>query len=358
MPQLRPTEAAPCSLPPLRILSRSRYGGNERRRVNLLRIGVDLMGSEQNPQEYYPAVKQMAEQLPPSDTLVVFATEEVISALPSSPKIKSQLVKEVITNDDDPLAAVRHKRQSSMVVGVEKVHAKEIDAFVSPGNTGALIAACSMTLPMFSGIKRPPLLASLPKKGGPLAVVDVGGLVSCNAEQMVPFAWMGAAFQRVMHNVEKPAVGLLNIGTETRKGTAEIRKAYHLLNEGCEKHNCRVLGNVEAKEVFQNQMDVLVTDGFTGNVFLKTTEGLSAYMLDDLYHRLEKESTDAMRAQIEQWRQQFNHANYPGALICGVDGLIIKCHGASTTQGMLSSLKAAVHLMHFDIVNKLKQSLI
>lgn len=321
-----------------------------------MRIGVDLMGSERDPQEYIIAVKQMAQQLPSQDELVVIATEEVVAALPISPKIKSKVVKEEITPDDDPLMAVRRKKGSSLVVGVGMVHSKEIDAFVSPGNTGALIAACTLTLPMHPGIKRPPLLASLPKANGPLAVVDVGGLVSCTAEQMAGFAWMGASFQRVMHEVRTPAIGLLNIGTETKKGTLEIRKAHSLLQEECEKRGCRFLGNIEPKEVFQSEVDVLVTDGFTGNIFLKTAEGLSAFIFDDIYKRLERESTDAMRDQIEQWRQQFNHANYPGALLCGVDGLIIKCHGSSSAQGMLSSLKAAAHLMHFDIVQKMKEA--
>ncbi len=323
-----------------------------------MRIGVDLMGSEKKPQEFFSALEQMAEQLPISDELLVIATAEAIASFPHSPKIKRHIVEEEIATDDDPLLAVRRKRQSSLVEGVHLIHSKKINALVSPGNTGALVAACTMTLPMHPGIKRPPLLASLPKKGGSLAVVDVGGLVSCKAEQMAQFAWMGAAFQRVMHSTEVPRIGLLNIGTERQKGTLEIRKAHQLLLGQCPEHGCRFAGNVEAKEVFQSDIDVLVTDGFTGNVFLKTTEGMSSFIFDDIYTRLEKESTDSMRSQIERWRQQFNHAHYPGALLCGVDGLIIKCHGSSSSQGMLSSLKAAQHLMHFDIVEKMKQELL
>lgn len=321
-----------------------------------MRLGVDLMGSERNPHDYFSAVQQMVSKLLPADDLVVIATSEVLAALPRSPHITPYPVKEVIAADDDPLVAVRRKKDASLMVGVRLVHTKALDAFVSPGNTGALIAACTLNLTMFQGIKRPPLLAALPKKNGLLAVVDVGGLVSCTAEQMVQFAWMGAAFQRVMHNVAIPSIGLLNIGTETSKGTAEIRKAHKILQESCEGHNCRFFGNVEGREVFQSPIDVLVTDGFTGNVFLKTTEGLSAYIFDDIYTRLEKESCEM--AKIEAWRQQFNHANYPGALLCGVEGLIIKCHGSSTAQGMLSSLKAAAHLMHFDLVEKMKQEML
>lgn len=323
-----------------------------------MRIGVDLMGSEKKPQEFYSAIEQMAEQLPSSDELLVIATAEALATLPVSPKIKRHTVKEEITTEDDPLLAVRRKRQSSLVVGVQLVHTKKINALVSPGNTGALVAACTMTLPMHSGIKRPPLLASLPKRGGTLAVVDVGGLVSCKAEQLAQFAWMGAAYQRVMHGKARPSIALLNIGTETQKGTLEIRKAYPLLQQGCADRNLHFAGNVEAKDVFQSDVDVLVTDGFTGNVFLKTTEGMSSFIFEDIYTRIEKESTDLMRAQIERWRQQFNQAHYPGALLCGVDGLVIKCHGSSSAQGMLSSLKAAQHLMHLDIVHKMEQELL
>lgn len=323
-----------------------------------MRLGVDLMGSEKDPHEYFTAIDQMARKLLPSDDLVVIATDEVLADLPRSPHITPYPVKEVIAAGDDPLTAVRQKKDASVMVGVRLIHTKAIDAFVSPGNTGALIAACAMTLSMFQGIKRPPLLASLPKKNGHLSVVDVGGLVSCTAEQMVQFAWMGAAFQRVMHNVSYPSIGLLNIGTETGKGTAEIRKAHKMLQESCENHHCHFFGNVEGREVFQSPIDVLVTDGFTGNVFLKTTEGLSAFIFDDIYRRLEKESSEGMMGKIETWRQQFNHSNYPGALLCGVEGLIIKCHGSSTSQGMLSSLNAACHLMHFDVVEKMKQELL
>ena len=277
------------------------------------------MGSERDPHEFFPAIEQMAELLPASDQLLVIAKEEVVRGFPCSSKIKFHLVKEEIAPHDEPLHAVRRKRNSSLVVGVHLLATKEIDALVSPGNTGALIAACTMALPLYPGIKRPPLLASIPKKGGQLAIVDVGGLVSCKAEQLLQFAWMGAAYQRAMHANHTPAIGLLNIGTEASKGTTEIRKAYRLLQESCEEHGCRFIGNIEARDVFQSPVDVLVTDGFTGNIFLKGTEGLSAFIFDQIESPIKKE---------------FDHANYPGAILCGVEGLVIKCHGSSTAQGM------------------------
>ncbi len=162
-----------------------------------------------------------------------------------------------------------------MIRGIRNLKERDIDAFVTAGNTGALIAAATIILPMLPEVARPALMALLPTRKGLVTVIDVGGNVSVKAPQLVQFAKMGVAFQRTYRNCPNPTVGLLNIGAESKKGTPEHRQAYDALSEA---PNMTFIGNVEGREVFQGRVDVLATDGFTGNVFLKTSEGVSSFI--------------------------------------------------------------------------------
>lgn len=321
-----------------------------------MRIGVDLMGGDSSPVALFEAVLFAADKLSHlSINLVVTATPSVIQEIRSRPQrlpvcIEFQSVNEVIEMADDPLLAIRRKKDSSLVVGVRLLKKKLIDAFVSSGNTGALIASAALTLPSLPGIQRPALLAMLPTAKGSVAVIDVGGNVACKASHLVQFAQMGAAYQRCFRQVGVPSVGLLNIGIESKKGTSELRQAYELLEKHSQGNKMRFAGNVEGREVFQGGIDVLVTDGFTGNVFLKTSEGVSAFILEYLKHAIAK---DAMA----DLKKQFSYDEYPGAVLCGVEGVVIKCHGQSSAKGMLNGILGAANLVQNQFVNMLKSEL-
>jgi len=332
-----------------------------------LRIGIDLMGSDTAPQVLFGAVLKSRSDLDVSTTLVVFATSDVLTSLHSIPTsqksgIEFIVAEEAIFMQDDPLTAIRHKKRSSLVLGLKALKKNRVDAFVSAGNTGALVSCATLSIPKLPGIHRPALLATLPTRKDPMVVIDVGGNVSCRANHLVQFAHMGAAYQRCMLGTQSPRVGLLNIGVESKKGTAEVRQAYQLLQERSQEFESQsldlglhFLGNVEARDIFEGNVDVLVTNGFTGNVLLKSVEGVSSFIFDSLYAA----SKDVVSRQFENGlsdlQRYFNYAEYPGAIICGIDGIVIKCHGEASTKAFYNSIMGAYCLCNERLIARIKQ---
>ncbi|MBS0653601.1 MAG: phosphate acyltransferase, partial [Verrucomicrobia bacterium] len=194
-------------------------------------IGIDLMGSDTQPLELLHAIYHFADQLPPSAHLTLFATTDIFAGRHSpSPNIALHVVQEYISMDEAPLSAIRNKKQSSICVGIKMLKEKRLHAFVSAGNTGALMCAAKLSLPMLPGIDRPALLTLLPTRGNEIAVLDVGANTSCKAHHLIEFALIGAAFQKI-RGVNNPKVGLLNIGSEAKKGTPQLREAYGCLEK-------------------------------------------------------------------------------------------------------------------------------
>ena len=330
-----------------------------------MRIGIDLMGGENSPHDFFVAVEKAAVELGAAHTLLVIATKKVVEDLkPRVPKkIKDQskiefhVVRETIKMGDEPLGAVRRKKRSSIVVGISLLKRRRINAFVSSGNTGALVASATLSLSKLPGIKRPALLAMLPTETGSLAVIDVGGNVSCKAHHLVQFAQLGCAYQRSILGKKVPVVGLLNIGVESIKGTAEVQQAYEILNKMNGKQ-FQFLGNIEGRHVFQGDIDVLVTDGFTGNVLLKTTEGASDFIFGAIEETLKGHPSSQLKKTLKELRTHFNYAEYPGAIVCGVDGVVVKCHGNSTAKALLSGILGAYELVEKGTVDLLREGLI
>lgn len=322
-----------------------------------MRIGIDIMGSDRPPQILLDAVFQTARQLPPSTHLLIIAGADYLKDYESqrnSTDCNIQFCKagESIEMKDDPLSSLRSKKHSSLVTGLKLLKKNAIQAFVTAGNTGALIAGSRLILPSLPQIQRPALLALLPTQTGKVAVIDVGGNVSCKVQNLIQFAEMGAAFMQCSENIANPRIGLLNIGIESKKGTAAVQQAYQLLSEKS-KNSFSFSGNIEGRDVFKGIVDVLVTDGFTGNVLLKTSEGVAHLILDYLKKKLQL--TNALA--IKEIQSQFNYSEYPGAIVLGVDGIVIKCHGDASPKAMHQSIKMAYNLLEKRLINKIKASL-
>jgi glycerol-3-phosphate acyltransferase PlsX len=329
--------------------------------MGLLRLGIDLMGSDTPPYLLFDAVKQSAEALDLSCTYVVFATQEVAQELSvkhyafltslKTARIEFHIVPEVITMSDEPLSAIRYKKNSSLLIGFRLLKKRLIQAFVSAGNTGALIAGASLSMPRLAKISRPALLATFPTQNGSMAVIDIGGNVSCKVSHLIQFAQMGAAYSRCCQS-KVPRIGLLNIGVESKKGTSELREAYRILQENASRWGMDFIGNMEGREIFEDKADVLVTNGFTGNVLLKAIEGTSSFIFKYLL------SEDGrLQKPLSQLQQRFNYLEYPGAILCGVDGVIVKSHGNSTAKALFNSIKSAIHLVQNDLVEQIKHYL-
>jgi glycerol-3-phosphate acyltransferase PlsX len=312
-------------------------------------IGVDLMGGDTSPEEFYSAVLQLKTEIPDA-SFVVFASDAV-SLDGSIPAVKGC---QVIQMTDDPLQAVRSKKNASLCQGIAYLQEKKIDALVTAGNTGALLFSAKTTLNPLSNIERPALLTLLPTKQKEVAVLDVGANVSLQPPHFLQFAKMGLAFQKC-RGIKTPVVGLLNIGSEEQKGTPQLRLAYTEL-EKLNHDRAVFVGNIEGKDVFQGNIDVLVTDGFTGNIFLKTVEGIAAFILDYL-----EASSEALyshlKHELNSLQSRLYQAASHGALLCGVDGIIIKCHGDATPSAFLAGIKGAMRLCQHDFLESLKEQM-
>lgn len=330
------------------------------------------MGSESSPLILFEAVLQAAYELS-GVVFIVFATQSIVDTIWSDRPNLSQLlsetasfiefhlISEVIEMSDEPLVAIRQKKNSSLVMGIRLLRKRQLDAFLSAGNTGALIASSTLSLPLLPGIKRPALLATLPTKKNYVAVVDVGGNVSCKADHLVQFAQMGAAYQRCCQGIEVPTVGLLNIGVESKKGTSEVRQAYEILQNTLStfSNSCqmRFIGNIEGREVFQGKADVLVTDGFTGNVLLKTSEGVSSFILDHMRGFLKDLTPEQKETILNYFYYHFDYEEYSGAIVCGLDRVVVKCHGKSSVKGFLNGIKGAYELAKNGFTRQIREQL-
>lgn len=321
------------------------------------RIGIDVMGCDTPPQKLIEAISKASFEGKHPPILMLFATKEAVQLSSPSEGIEFEIVSEVIEMDDDPLSAVRRKKESSMAVAIQKLKNFELDAVISAGNTGALLTLSKLQLQTLPGIDRPALITLIPTKLEPIAVIDIGANVQVKPENLFQFAKMGIAFQKA-RGISHPTVGLLNIGEEKQKGTPELREAYQLLQSlNTTLSNPVFLGNIEGRDVFRGKIDVLVTDGFTGNVFLKTSEGIAGFVMEEMSKLGPIESLPGVRSIFNALRQRLHYAEYPGALLCGVEGIVMKCHGESPPESFISSIKSASRLVEHFFIETLKREL-
>jgi len=311
-------------------------------------IGIDLMGSDHSPNLLLDAIENYALSIPDDIQLVVIGTPNWAKANCS---VKFHPCAEFIGMGENPLHALRHKRKSSIAIGLRLLKEGAIDAFVSAGNTGALVSSAKMILGLFPNLSRPALLALMPTKKGTVAVLDVGANLQEKSSLLVQFAYLGAAYQKIQ-GIDTPRAGLLNIGSEPLKGTSERRLAYQKLNN-INAAPFDFKGNFEGKSIFDGEIDVLVTDGFTGNVFLKTAEGITSFILDQLNSQSSKETlkTD----DIAELRFRLYHTEYPGALLTGVKKTVIKCHGHANPENIIQGIKGAIEFTSNHFVQKLQK---
>lgn len=323
------------------------------------RIGIDLLGCGTSAKTLLKSILdyQWGMQFPPR--LFFFGTQEVFSNENLSDNHVYIPVSEEIFMEDDPLIAVRRKKKSSLAVGLAYLKNYEIDAFITGGNSGALLAQATFSLESLPGIERPAFLTLIPSKLESIAVLDVGANIEMKAESLLQFAKMGIAFQKT-RGISSPKVGLLNIGEEKKKGTAEHQKAYdilQILNINTPLDSPVFIGNIEGRNVFKGNLDVLVTDGFTGNIFLKTSQGIAGFVLEQLQSFKSWEAIPEMQPFLASLRQKLHYAEYSGAILCGLEGIIIKCHGESPPESFIRSIVNAARLVNHFFIQNIKREL-
>ena len=307
-----------------------------------MRIILDAMGGDNAPDANIKGAVNAINKV--KAEVVLIGKEEIIrnkvkefygkEVEEISNRLKIVNATETIEMEDKPTDAIRHKKDSSMVVGFNMLKKDEGDVFISAGNSGALLTGATLIVGRIKGIDRPALAGILPAYKSRLLLIDAGSNTNCKPINLLQFAQMSTIYLRNTFGIEKPAIGLLNIGTEETKGNDLVKESYKLLKEKSEELDINFVGNVEGRDAFSEKIDAIVTDGFTGNVFLKTTEGLGKLVKRTLIESFTqniwaKLSYLIARKPIKSLSKAMDYKSYGGALFLGVKKPVVKAHGSS-----------------------------
>ena len=277
-----------------------------------------------------------------------------------SDRLKIHNATETIEMEDIPTQAIKHKKDSSMVVGFNLLKQDEGDVFVSAGNSGALLTGATLLVGRIKGVDRPAIAPMLPSYKKGLMLVDAGANTNCKPINLLQFAEFANIYLKKIYNIEKPAIGLLNIGTEETKGNDLMKESYKLLKEKASDYNINFVGNVEGREAFSGEVDAIVTDGFTGNIFLKTVEGLGKLVKRSLTESLKKNILSTIACipalpGIKRFSKTMDYKEYGGALFLGVKKPVVKAHGSSDEYLFYFTIKQAEKFAESKSVEILKE---
>jgi len=309
----------------------------------VIRIALDAMGGDHAPDVPVEGALQALAELP-ADTcqvLLVGRREAIADALARHGQAPDRIpivdAPDVVAMGDKPLAAVRGKPKSSIAIGLGLQKRDEADAFISAGNTGAVMAAARLLLGLHPGVDRPAIGALFPTGGRPVLVLDAGANVDCSPRELCGFAHLGAVYARDVLGRSDPVVGLLNIGEEEEKGNAAVKEAHQLLKNSA---GFRFAGNVEGRDILPAECDVIVCDGFVGNAVLKFYESVARLFRGLLEQGMEPEVLESPGAR--QVFKVLDYSEYGGAPLLGIRGVAVICHGASPPRAIKNAIRVAV----------------
>lgn len=329
-----------------------------------LTLAIDAMGGDSGPEVTLPALEAVARARPDLRFEVHGAADRIEPLLTRLPGVRDRMelrhTDKVIDGAAKPAQAMRRGRGASMWNAVEAVAESRAAAAVSAGNTGALMAISRLQLRMLGSLDRPALVANWPTARGHSAVLDVGANLVCDAERLVEFAVMGAAFHHASRGVGRPRVGLLNVGVETEKGLEAVKAADQILRRGGFQFD--YIGFVEGDDIPKGVADVIVTDGFSGNVALKTGEGLARYFRDQLREALTGSPLARLGALLaapglRRMAARMNPSTANGGPFLGLNGVVVKSHGGSDVAGFANAVSMAADLASSGFVDELARNL-
>ena len=277
-----------------------------------------------------------------------------------SDRIKIHHTTETIEMEDTPTQAIKQKKDSSMVVGFKLLKEGNGDVFISAGNSGALLTGATLLVGRIKGVDRPAIAPMLPSYKKGVMLMDAGANTNCKPINLLQFAQMANIYLKKIYNIEKPVIGLLNIGTEETKGNDLTRESYNLLKESAEKYDINFAGNIEGREAFSGEIDAIITDGFTGNIFLKTVEGLGKFVKRSLTESLKRNFLSMLCAlpampSIKRFAKTMDYKEYGGALFLGVKKPVVKAHGSSDDYLFYFTIKQAEKFAKSGAVDIMKE---
>src|SRR3990172_1266109 len=324
-------------------------------------IALDCMGGDYGAHVTVPAALDFLDGVEDAQVVLVGNPEAIETELKrrritTGGRIRIEAAMEVVAMDEAPASALRGKRDSSMRLAIDLVKSEQADACVSAGNTGALMAMSRFVLKMLPGIERPAIASFLPTQRGRTCVLDLGANVDCTAEHLLQFGVMGSSLVSAVEHVERPTVGLLNIGEEEIKGNEVVKRAAELMRDS----NLNFYGNIEGTDIYKGTTDVIVCDGFVGNIALKTSEGLAQmlamYLRQEFGRNLFTRLSGAMALPvINAFRRRVDPRRYNGASLLGLKGIVVKSHGSADSFGLRFAIQRAYEEARSDILHGISE---
>ncbi|HTF87891.1 MAG TPA: phosphate acyltransferase PlsX [Planctomycetota bacterium] len=329
--------------------------------MSLQRIALDVMGGDNAPDAILEgalmATSPIGTMKLPADRILLVGDEAVIDAFlrrqGAQGRFAIQHASEVIGMAESPSTALKAKKDSSIAVCVRAVQTSAAGAIVSMGNTGAVVGAATLGLGTLEGVKRPAIAVTLELTGSPVTILDMGANIAPKALHLVQYATMGSIYARDCLGVASPRVGLLNIGEEASKGTELLKEVHPMLAAS----RLNFVGNVESSGFFKGHSDVVVTDGFTGNVVLKLIEEFAGFILNLMLGELKAHSVQWAPEALGKIKKHIDYAEYGGALLLGVQGIVVKGHGRSDARAVANALVQAQRALDSDVNKNIVQGL-
>ncbi|WP_047984915.1 phosphate acyltransferase PlsX [Ornithinibacillus californiensis] len=323
-----------------------------------MRIAIDAMGGDHAPKEIVLGAMDAVKEFQELHITLVGDQEQIKQHLTNSERITIIHADEVITSEDEPVRAVRRKKNSSMVMMADEVKEGRADACISAGNTGALMSAGLFVVGRIPGIDRPALSPTLPTVDGKgFLMLDVGANVDAKPNHLLQYAIMGSVYAEKVRSINNPRIGLLNVGTEDGKGNELTKNAFDLMK----KAPINFVGNVEARDLLQGVADVVVTDGFSGNIALKTVEGTASAlfsMIKDTFMSSLKTKLAAgmIKSDLKGLKDKLDYSEYGGAALFGLAAPVIKAHGSSNRRAIYSAIKQTCHMVEHRVTETIKET--
>lgn len=325
-----------------------------------MKIALDAMGGDNAPKEQVLGAMKAIQAFPDVEMILVGNETKIRPFLTNDQRITILHTEEEILGTDEPVRAVRRKKTASMVLAAQQVADGKADACISSGNTGALMASGLFVVGRIDGIERPALTPTMPTIDGKgFILLDVGANSDAKPEHLLQFAIMGSVYAQKVRGIEKPRVGLLNIGTEDKKGNELTKDAFELLQKSEDLH---FIGNVEARDLLNGVADVVVTDGFTGNMVLKSIEGTALSLMKMLKTTLmsslkSKLAAAVLKPEFKIIKQQMDYSEYGGAGLFGLKAPVIKAHGSSDANAIYNAIRQTRDMVMHDVVKTVTETI-
>ena len=332
---------------------------------DLIRVAVDAMGGDGSPKKVIDGIIHNHNSDKTSFYKIFGDKEKIDNCIKNKLDNKFYEVihtKNIVESTDSPLEAAKKGKDTSMWLAIESVKNKESDIVISAGNTGALLVVAKLNLKMIENIDKPALSALWPNKKGMSVVLDLGANIECSSKNLVDFSIMGASLYKSLYPSEIPNVALLNIGSEELKGNETIKETFQLLNEK-KNDNFNFSGYIEGNQLMNGEVNVIVSDGFTGNVALKTAEGTANFITDELKKVLNSDILGKISSllnisNLNKFKKRLDPRLYNGAIFIGLDSPVVKSHGGTDFIGFSNSLSVCNRIIKGNLIDKIKNNIL